>query len=378
MEKPDVTLQLSAFTRLLEDKCSTAKAMMEQKLNKVILLIPYSNGYSEADSPYYDYRGFRDSCRETFEYLNMPYEWLKISMANLHRDLKQIEVFNPTSTVFINLCDGDEINGFPGRSVLLKLSECRAHFTGARLAFYDVSTSKILMKTLFFKANVPTAAWYKIEKDDYSAVEMDFLALSPYIVKPDISFGSYGIEKSSVVHNFTELNDRIKAFKYATEGLNSQNIHIFIEEFIVGPEFTVFVTGSQRQGYIVWPPLERVFHNSLANEDKFVTYERAAHMFIKEAILENNAPYYNYELAKPLHSDKLKHLAESACIAVEANGYCRVDIRQNKDSGKYYVLEVNANCGLSAESDNALGVLLHALSLSFSDLMAILIHNAIH
>ncbi|MBM6669152.1 hypothetical protein H6A64_15305, partial [Lacrimispora saccharolytica] len=64
--------------------------------------------------------------------------------------------------VVLNLCDGDEINGTPGISVVKLLEEKELIFTGADEYFYYVTTSKIPMKKAFDKAGVANAAWKHI------------------------------------------------------------------------------------------------------------------------------------------------------------------------------------------------------------------------
>ena len=63
-----------------------------------------------------------------------------------------------------NLCDGDEINGTPGISVVKLLVEKGIVYTGADEYFYNITTSKIPMKKAFDKAKVPSAKWKAINK----------------------------------------------------------------------------------------------------------------------------------------------------------------------------------------------------------------------
>ena len=65
--------------------------------------------------------------------------------------------------VFLNLCDGDEVNGTPGISVLKKLEASNLIYTGAEAYFYDITTSKVPMKKAFDKYKVPTAKWHDMQ-----------------------------------------------------------------------------------------------------------------------------------------------------------------------------------------------------------------------
>lgn len=69
---------------------------------------------------------------------------------------------------------------------------------------------------------------------------------------------------------------------------------------------------------------------------------------------------YIYEAAPSEWQGRLKKVARDAYIACDGSGYGRVDIRtRNMDELDPYVLEVNANCGLSfGENSSSLGEIL--------------------
>jgi D-alanine-D-alanine ligase len=62
----------------------------------------------------------------------------------------------------LNLCDGDEVNGTPGISVVQLLEANELVYTGSDEYFYRITTSKIPMKQAFDKANVANAKWEAI------------------------------------------------------------------------------------------------------------------------------------------------------------------------------------------------------------------------
>ena len=78
---------------------------------------------------------------------------------------KEKDFSNKTPVVF-NLCDGDEINGTPGISVVRLLEEKGLIYTGADEYFYHITTSKIPMKQAFDRAKVPSAKWKAINDKD--------------------------------------------------------------------------------------------------------------------------------------------------------------------------------------------------------------------
>jgi D-alanine-D-alanine ligase len=62
-------------------------------------------------------------------------------------------------------------------------------------------------------------------------------------------------------------------------------------------------------------------------------------------------------------------LAIRAYCAVRGTGYGRVDIRMDQKHGSLYVLEVNANCGLSSDEQSSVGKILELSGYSFVDLI---------
>ncbi|MFM8781109.1 MAG: hypothetical protein ACKOFO_06530, partial [Gemmatimonadota bacterium] len=85
-----------------------------------------------------------------FEVLKTEWRWQPISM----KDHKQViarmaKESAGRDTTVLNLCDGDEINGSPGVSIIRTLRKHGLRFTGSDERFYDLTTSKIVMKRLF-------------------------------------------------------------------------------------------------------------------------------------------------------------------------------------------------------------------------------------
>ena len=56
--------------------------------------------------------------------------------------------------------------------------------------------------------------------------------------------------------------------------------------------------------------------------------------------------------------EELVDLARRAMRAVDGTGYARIDIRYDADPGRPYVLEVNANCGITGDPSSAVGSIL--------------------
>jgi len=66
-----------------------------------------------------------------------------------------------------------------------------------------------------------------------------------------------------------------------------------------------------------------------------------------------------------------------AYVAVGGKGYGRVDLRLDAATGKLYVLEVNAQCGISEDEDfTSIGAILRLSGKSFSQMVQEIINNA--
>jgi D-alanine-D-alanine ligase len=75
----------------------------------------------------------------------------------------------------------------------------------------------------------------------------------------------------------------------------------------------------------------------------------------------------------------LKKISWDAFVATKGKGYTRVDIRQDAASGKLYVLELNAQCGISEDENfTSIGAILKVTGKSFSLLVEEILVDALH
>src|SRR4030095_697579 len=89
----------------------------------------------------------------------------------------------------LNLCDGDEVNGTPGVSVIHELERNKLVYTGSDDHYYNITTSKIPMKAAFDKAGVSTAKWEIIDGSEDSIKGICRRLGAPLIIKPAVSRG---------------------------------------------------------------------------------------------------------------------------------------------------------------------------------------------
>ena len=355
---------------------------LSTQLIKVWVLAPHLVTSDANIEYYYDFTQSIAEYEKTFAELGIEWKWQPVTLKDYQSIIESIakekEVGNKTPVVF-NLCDGDEVNGTPGISVVRLLDEKGLLYTGSDEYFYNITTSKIPMKKAFDKAKVPSAKWEAIS-DKNKNLEYLFEKLgSPVIVKPAISGGSMGVGIKNVVHNQTELKEQVEKMFAGYRGWDLAADGLIAEAFITGPEFTVLISGSYNnpKDAKIYTPVERVFHDSLPEQEKFLSFDRLWEIYEEEAPMPNDANFYEYALPDASLIDEIKKISWDAYVATKGCGYTRVDIRMDKQTGKLYVLEVNAQCGLSEDEDfTSIGAILRFSGNTYTGLVAEIINDA--
>ena len=355
---------------------------LSTQLIKVWVLAPHLVTSDANIEYYYDFTQSIAEYEKTFAELGIEWKWQPVTLKDYQSIIESIakekEVGNKTPVVF-NLCDGDEVNGTPGISVVRLLDEKGLLYTGSDEYFYNITTSKIPMKKAFDKAKVPSAKWEAIS-DKNKNLEYLFEKLgSPVIVKPAISGGSMGVGIKNVVHNQTELKEQVEKMFAGYRGWDLAADGLIAEAFITGPEFTVLISGSYNnpKDAKIYTPVERVFHDSLPEQEKFLSFDRLWEIYEEEEPMPNDANFYEYALPDASLIDEIKKISWDAYVATKGCGYTRVDIRMDKQTGKLYVLEVNAQCGLSEDEDfTSIGAILRFSGNTYTELVAEIINDA--
>lgn len=348
---------------------------------KVWVLAPHLETSDANIDYYYDFTQSIAEYKKTFAELGIEWQWQPVTIHDyvsiIDSIAKEKDFGNKTPVVF-NLCDGDEINGTPGISVVKYLEEKGLIYTGSDEYFYRITTSKIPMKQAFDKAAVPTAKWKAI----HSTADIDDvfeLLGTPVIVKPSVSGGSMGVGVKNVVNDKAELEALVNSMFEGYRGWNLATDGLIAESFISGPEFTVMITGSYNNAKEakIYMPVERVFHDSLPEQEKFLSFDRLWEIYEDETPMPNEANFYEYALPDASLIDEIKRVSWDAYVACKGCGYTRADVRMDKATGKLYVLEVNAQCGLSEDEDfTSIGAILRFSNISFTQLVAEIIDDA--
>ncbi|MBL7731522.1 MAG: hypothetical protein JNM88_10120, partial [Chitinophagaceae bacterium] len=227
---------------------------------------------------------------------------------------------------------------------------------------------------------VATANWRVITEKKGSVKGICKRVGTPIIIKPAVSGGSMGVSVKNVVQSEDELAERVEEIRKGYRGWNLLADGLFVEQFITGPEYTTFITGSADDpaNCIVYEPVERVFHQSLPEAERFLSFDRLWEIYEDEAPMPANENFYEYRPASSELVPALKQLSLDAYKACGGKGYTRIDIRQDSATGKLYMLEANAQCGLSEDENyTSIGAILKASGVSFTHVIAEILKDAL-
>jgi len=344
----------------------------------VHLLIPYEVADGELRSREYDIPEFRAELATWFDPLGLDWVWHKVTTANVPETIEELKRLKAEGEIVVlNLCDGSETDGFPGLSVVNALIAAGLPFTGAGAEFYENSTSKVVSKRMLLAAGVPTAPFVEIvdpERDfARAAEEVGF----PFIIKPDISAGSYGIQRDSVCHDIESAKRKVAQLR---EDAYLHDLPLFVEKFIEGREFTILAIEEKDAplGWWVLPPSERVFNDKVPTDQRYLIYERYWGLPEAERVISESEAYYWYALAPESLRADIEDVARRAIRSVGGSGYARVDIRREEKTGQLYVLEVNAQCGLSGSDEATVGTLLRLSGVTISEIIEKILQHGLN
>ena len=97
---------------------------------KVWVLSPFVQTGDENLDYYYDYKQSIEEYKKVFHALGLEWVWQPVTMEDFEKTITLIALEKSNGAYFpvvLNLCDGDEINGTPGVSVIRKLIESKFH-----------------------------------------------------------------------------------------------------------------------------------------------------------------------------------------------------------------------------------------------------------
>lgn len=320
--------------------------------------------------PDYEDSEYREDLDRAFRSIGREWSWVPVTFSDI--EARVGEAHRAGATV-LNLCDADDAQGLPGVQVIEALDAAGVPCSGADRFFYRLTTSRRAMKHRLRAGSVPQPDWRHLRGMDDDLDGVTF----PVILKPDVSGGSYGIEKSSVVRDAIEAKRQLeRLFSGAMHGRDFRRDGVVAEEFVDGPEFSVLVVGdwSDPDGLEAYPPVERFFADAWP---AILTYEINWERYDESAPPADGRPGFWHGLPESADAQVLQDLARRAFVAVGGIGYGRVDLRLSRTTGRLMVLEVNANCGLSSDPHSStVGAILSLHGLDFGGLLAKILTRA--
>lgn len=327
----------------------------------VWVFIPYYTRETGIDSPEYDVPAFRAEVKSWFDRLGYEYAWTPVTLENHASVIASLmPAHREGACAVLNLCDGSELDGSPGITVVKALEASGIPFTGGSSFFFEITTHKVPLKARLLAHGVSTSPYVPLRTfpEDLKRVEAELGY--PAFIKPEVSSGSSGISIKSRVTSAQEVMDRIAVLLGGEDGEFYRQTGLFAEKFIDGPEFTVFVVSDKTApiGARAYPPVQRLFHKDLPAHERFLSFDRYWSEFKEESRLSPDQPFYRYGIAPEHLSGRLAGLAARAYVALEGRSYGRVDIRLDEKTDELFVLEVNANCGLSGDTETSVGEML--------------------
>lgn len=343
----------------------------------VWVLVPTTPSTDDYLQYYGDFEQSRDEFARAFEAIGLPWHWQPVSMSTIGSVVQQM--VNAGVTCAVNLCDGDELQGVPGLSVIDALERAGLTYTGSDRAFFDLTTSKIDMKRAFEEAGVPTAPWSIVDPAQTDWQSAFARPGRPLLVKPAVSAGSLGISVENVVHTPEQLEARVKALADGYRGWDLMTGGLIAEEFVTGREYTTFIVGdhAQPRHKRIYAPVERVFNRALPPTEQFLSFDRLWEFYDKESPLPDGEYLWEYARVKAAQASRVKSVSWDAYVSVGGVGYGRVDLREDAETGELVVLEVNAQCGLSEDENfTSIGAILRFAEVPYHALVAQLIEHA--
>lgn len=350
---------------------------------KVWVLAPSVKTDDDQLNYYYDFSQSIQEYTRVFEKTKTAWHWQPVTLNNYQEIIREIQhELNHGSffPIVLNLCDGDEVNGTPGISVVKLLELSGLVFTGADSYFYDITTSKIPMKKAFDQFAVSNAPWKEVKESNPSPAGIFKRLGNPLIVKPAVSGGSLGVGIKNVVHTPAEMKQEVKKLFDGYRGWEFGTGGVIAEQFISGQEYTTLIVGSadlpEQLNY--YAPVERVFHASLPEQEKFLSYERLWEIYETETSMPLQGNFYEYKSPAEEVLEELETLSKAAYLSVKGKGYGRIDIRRDQVTGKCYVLEVNAQCGLSEDENfTSIGAILKFSNKTYDQLIQDILMDAL-
>ena len=272
--------------------------------------------------------------------------------------LSLLDQFDPHEWLVWNWAE--EINGeaWSDSVVAAELERRGFVYTGSPPETLSFSIHRMKVKERLQACGLPTLT-ARVFSDPTQSEDW---GVFPAIVKGANQHGSFGVDGNSIVHNASQLAQRII---YMRETLNDDSL---VEQFLDSREFHVAVFGNGRPE--AFPPAEYDYSIFQDMHDRLYTYnwKYDEHSWGFNALkIISPSPADN-----PQWRERLESVATGAYKALGLADYGRIDLRMLGDEPQ--VLDVNPNPDLDTTS--ALMASARAKGMTYADVIELIIDHA--
>ena len=264
----------------------------------------------------------------------------KVSIFGVHGDLKKLiaGLSRRKPDLIFNLMEMFGHNVFGDVGVVGLLDLLGIPYTGGGPGEFYLQQDKGLTKKLlaFDGIAYPDFAVFSLDSD----LETGGRLRMPLFVKPLRTDASIGIDGSALVHNPTDMMERVLAIHKKVKD------SALVEEYIEGREFYVGVLGNTEPK--AFPPIEMDF-SGLPEGKPHILDAKAKWALRSEEYKGTRAVVA--DIPDELRA-KLQKVSLDAYRALRVRDYGRIDLRLT-DTNQVYVIEVNASCYLEQSSEFA-------------------------
>jgi D-alanine-D-alanine ligase len=262
------------------------------------------------------------------EVLKLPFD------NNLDKNIEKIKDYRPN--IIVNLVetiygDGKLIHIAPALFEHLSVP-----FTGCSSEAIYVTSNKLLSKGIMQSKEILTPAFF----DGSGDFPKEF-AGRKFLMKSIWEHASFGMDE----HNPVFIDSSEIIFE-RLKSKNKKHLAFFAEEYIEGREFNVSVIGNGGQP-VVLPIAEIKFIDFPVEKPKIVGYR--AKWDEDSFEFKNTVRHFVDEKKEETLSNQIKQICLKCWEVFDLRGYARVDFRMD-ENGRLYVLEINANPCISADS----------------------------
>lgn len=225
-------------------------------------------------------------------------------------------------------------------------------YTGSGMMGLTINTNKYFTKNLLEQWGITTPK-YQLIKDP--SEEVDIALDFPLITKLNAFHGSIEMSEAAICQDEKELDKRVRYL------MDTYHQPVLVEEFIVGREVAVHITeGVHMKVYAG----EKVFDETKVGKYKIASFDAVWGS-------EDVYTYAKYELPERVKDD-----LKTAFDVLQLEDYAKFDLRVD-ESGRHYVIDVNANPALGPQPDCSIGSVLSLYDISFEDILTRIMHNTL-